>query len=513
MTIRRPSPAALSRRHFVAGSALAAGLPFAARAQQDKALLRVALGGLPSGGKGNAYHNIQTPTIIVTSAIFDGLTRLKADGTVGPGLALSWEPQGPLTWRFKLRDDVNFSNGKRFTADAVVHAVSYLAGPGPATETVRRDMVFLDSAKAIDATTVDITTKIPMPFFPRYAAILLIVEPEAWTRMGVAAFSENPVGTGPMVAESWAPGRIVLRANKTSWRAPRIAGVEFLLLPDIPSRIQALMSGRLDVVYQLPPEEFSMVTDFGGSVVTIADAAATAILFNFGKDRKSPLNDVRVRRAINLAVDRQTIVDSLLGGKPKLSGQPAVSAAFGYDPSITPYPFDPQKAKALLTEAGFGNGFNMTLETSGGTTNSLLVVQRVADDLAGVGIKVEIRTKPGTQYLLDFVQGRYEPDAFTLQWGSYPSLDSIQMSSIGSCRKTNPWYCNPDIEPTITAAWSEADPDKALALRHKVMKFYHDEAPSLFMYDNVTFLGLSPRTSGYTNVFGFIPYEDVRLKS
>ena len=500
----------LNRRTFVAGSVLAAALPFAVPAQQDKSLLRVALGGLPAG-KGNPYHNIQTPTIIVTSAIFDGLTRLKADGSVGPSLAVSWEALDPLTWRFKLRDDVFFSNGKRFTADAVVHAVTYLANPGPATETVRRDMTFLESAKAVEATTVDITTKIPTPFLPRYAAILLIVEPEAWNSMDLAAFSEKPVGTGPMAADSWAPGRVVLRANKTSWRAPTIPGVEFLLLPDIPSRLQAMLSDRLDVVYQLPPEEFSMVTDFGGSVITINDAAATAILFNFGKDRQTPLNDVRVRRAINLAVDRQTIVDALLGGKPKLSGQPAVSAAFGYDPSILPYAYDPQKAKSLLTEAGFGNGFPMALETSGGTTNSLLIVQRVADDLARVGIKVEIRAKMATQYLLDFVQGRYEPDAFTLQWVSYPSLDAIQMSTIGSCRKTNPWYCNSEIEPTITAAWSEADPDKALALRHKVMKFYHDEAPSLFLYDNVTFLGLSPRTTGYTNIFGFIPYEDVRL--
>ncbi len=504
----------LNRRRFMATSALAAspllGVAFSARAQQRK-ILRVAIGGFPSQ-RGNAYGNIQVPSIIVNSALFDGLTRLNQDGTVSPGLALSWEATGPLTWRFKLREGVVFSNGKPFTADAVVHAVTYLANPGPATETIRRDLTLLDSAKAVDPMTVDITTKTPLPMMPRYAAILLIVEPEAWKSMGVAAFSENPVGTGAMVAESWSPGRIVFRANPTSWRAPKIDGVEFLMLTDVPARLQALLSGRLDVAYQLPPEEFQAIKDFGGSVVTAKDAAATAIYFNFGKGRQTPLNDVRVRRALNMAVDHESIVEILLGGQTKVSSQPAIPEAFGFDPTIAPYPFDLPQAKKLMREAGFEKGFAMTLETSGGTVNSLLIVQRVADDLAKLGVKAEIRQKPTTQYLADFVQGKYEPDAFTLQWGSYPTLDSIQMTTIGSCRKPNPWYCDPAIEPTITAAWSETDPDKALELRHQVMRHYHDQAPSLFMYDNIQFIALSPRTSGFTNIYGFIPYEDVRLR-
>jgi peptide/nickel transport system substrate-binding protein len=503
--------AVFSRRRFVAGSAALAGLPSQVFAQ-DKNYLRIALAGFPSQ-KGNAYGNIQTPSIIVTSALFDGLTRLKADGSVMPALAASWEQRDGLTWRFKLREDVVFSNGKPFTADAAVHAVNYLANPGPATETVRRDMTFLAGAKGIDRFTVDIATKIPMPLLPRYLAVLFMVEPEAWTRMGVAAFADNPVGTGPMVAESWSPGRILFRANTVSnFRKPSIAGVDFRLVPDIPARLQAMLSGQLDVVYQLPPEEFSLVKDAGGSVLTIKDGAAMAIYFTFGQGRNTPLNDVCVRRAINMAVDRQTIVNVLLAGQTKLSSQPTVPEAFGYDPSIAPYPFDPAQAKHLLTEAGFGDGFAMTLGTSGGGTNSLLIVQRIADDLARVGIKVEVRTKPSTQYLLDFVQGRFDTDAFTLQWGAYPSLDAIQMTTTGSCRKTNTWYCDPSIEPTITAAWSETDPAKALALRHAIMRHYHDAAPSLFMYDNVTLIGLSPRTAGYDSVFGFIPYENVRLR-
>jgi peptide/nickel transport system substrate-binding protein len=265
------------------------------------------------------------------------------------------------------------------------------------------------------------------------------------------------------------------------------------------------------VVYQTPPEEFAPVKDFGGRIVTTRDGTAFSIMFNFMGGRATPLADVRVRRALNMAVDRQAIIDVLLGGQTALSSQPAVPEAFGFDPEIKPYPFDVAAARALLAEAGYPEGFPMTLATSGGGVNSLLVVQRVADDLARVGVRVEVRTKPTTQYLLDFVQGRYETDAFTLQWGAYPSMDAIQMSVISSCRKTNPWYCDRTIQPVIDAAWVETDPARALALRRQVMRYYHEQAPSLFMFDNVAFLALSPRTTGYDNVFGFVPYENVRL--
>ncbi|MBL8644230.1 MAG: ABC transporter substrate-binding protein [Rhodospirillaceae bacterium] len=487
----------------------AAMLPHIGRTADAKTL-RIAIGGFPPE-KGNAYANIQTPAIILNSGLFDGLTRLNKDGSLSPSLATSWEPVDPVTWRFKLRDDVVFSNGKTFDAGAVVHAVEYLVAPGPATEGVRRDMPFLASAKAIDKTTVEIATKMPIPYFPRYAAVLLIVEPETWQKLGAKAFSEQPVGTGPFKADSWDVGRIMFSANRTSWRAPKIDGIEWLLLTDVPSRLQALLSGRLDVVYQLPPEDFDIIKNFGGTVVRTSEASAAAVFFNFLNKPDSPLADVRVRRALNMAVDRKSIVDVLLNGETKLSSQPTVHESFGYDPSIQPYPYDPTAAKKLLAEAGYANGFPMVLETATGSTNSILIVQRIADDLTRVGVKVEVRQKGVIQFLNDFVRGRFEADAFTLQWGSYPTLDAIQMTIMSSCRKNLPWYCNREIQPVIDAAWQEQDPAKALALRQQVMRFYHDDAPGLFLHENVTFLGLSPRTSGYNAHFGFVTYENIRI--
>lgn len=477
---------------------------------QEK-VLRIGYNGLPTE-KGNAFSNVQTPTILLIGGVFDGLTRLTKDGEVQPWLATSWEAVDDLTWRFKLRTDVTFSNGKPFDAAAVAHTVNYLTGPGPQTEGQRRDMRFLNGAAVIDSHTVDIRTTIPVPMFPRYAAVLLIVEPDAWQSMGIEQFSLTPVGTGPLVVESWEPTRAVARANPTSWRPLQIDGVEFIVLPDVGSRITALVTGGLDAAYAAAPEDFDLIERAGGSIASVRDGAASAVMLQFSERENTPLKDIRVRHALNYAVDKQTIVDVLLGGRTVVSGQPGVREAFGFDPSIPHYPYDPDRTKTLLAEAGYEDGFAMTfVAPAGGGTNGDLVAQRVADDLGRVGVRVEIQARPVMRFLVDFVRGRIESDAFRLQWGSYPIVDVIQTTNINSCRKTQPWYCDPAIQPTIDAAWTEMDPNKAEALRHQIMRHYHDQAPSIFLYENIAFVGLSPRTKGFDQTFGFVHFEDIQL--
>lgn len=477
---------------------------------QEK-VLRLGYNGLPTE-KGNAFSNVQTPTILLIGGVFDGLTRLTKDGELQPWLATSWESVDDLTWRFKLRTDVVFSNGEPFDAAAVTHTVNYLTGPGPQTEGQRRDMRFLDGAEVVDSHTVDIRTTTPVPMLPRYAAVLLIVEPGAWQSMGVKQFSLTPVGTGPLVVESWGPTSAVTRANPTSWRPMQIDGVEFIVLPDAGSRITALITGGIDAAYAAAPEDFNLIESVGGSIASVRDGAASAVMLQYSEREDTPLKDIRVRQALNYAVDKQTIVDVLLGGQTIVSGQAGVREAFGFDPSIEPYKYDPVRAKTLLTEAGYEDGFTMTfVAPAGGGTNGDLVVQRIADDLGRVGVRVEVQARPVMRFLMDFVRGRIESDAFRLQWGSYPIVDVIQTTNINSCRKSQPWYCDPGIQPMIDAAWSEMDPNKAELLRHQIMRHYHDQAPSIFLYENIAFVGLSPRTKGFDQTFGFIDFENIQL--
>ncbi len=499
----------IARRTLLSSLAATTIAPAHAQANNSK-ILRIGIGGLPTE-KGNAFSNIQTPSILLTGGVFDGLTRLTKDGEVEPWLATQWELLDPLTWRFTLRNDVVFSNGEPFNSDAVAFTCNYLAGSGPQTEGLRRDFHFLDKAIAITPTIVEIKTLTPVPMLPRYASVLLIVDPKAWQDMGVEQFSLTPVGTGPLIVEAWEPGRAITHANPLSWRLMKIDGVDFIVLPDASSRIQAILSGGLDAAYQTTPEDFSVLKSIGGSIASVKDGAAFSIMLQFEEGKETPLNDLRVRQALNHAVDKQTIVDVLLGGLTVVSSQPAVRSAYGFDPNIEPYAYDPDLARNLLTEAGYPNGFDMTLLTSGGGTNGALIVQRVADDLNRIGVNVDIQQSPVMRFLMDFVRGRIETDSFTLQWGSYPILDAIQMTNIHSCRKADPWFCDRSIQPTIEAAWTETDPDTALDLRQQVMRHYHTQAPSIFLHENIGFVGLSPRTYGYDQTFGYIAFEDIIL--
>ena len=499
-----------TRRLFL-GSTFAASVFNSSAHSADDRTLRIGLGGLPIE-KGNAFSNVQTPSILLTGGIFDGLTRLNKDGSISPWLATSWEARDALTWRFRLRSDVVFSNGKPFDADSVVHTIEYLTGPGPQTEGLRRDFHFLSGARAVNRHTVEIFTKNPVPMLPRYAAVLLIVEPEAWQSMGVAQFSETPVGTGPLKVEAWEPACCITRTNDTSWRQLHIDGVDFIVVPDPSSRIQGILSDGLDIAYQTAPDDFAVIEEIGGSITTVPAGAASSIMLQFGNERDTPLNDVRVRRALNHAVDKQTIVDVLLDGRTVVSSQATVREAFGFDPSLKPYVYDPQLAQRLLADAGYPDGFDMTLETSGGGTNGALVVQRVADDLSRIGVNVDVQTKPVMRFLVDMVRGRIESEAFTLQWGAYPILDAIEATNTNSCRKTVPWYCDPEFQPVIEAAWIETDLDKALALRHQIMRHYYDQVPTIYLHENVGFIGASPRVSGFDQTFGYIDFESIRMR-
>jgi len=477
---------------------------------QQGTTLRVAIGGLPTY-RGNPFRTAQTPTITVISAIFDSLTHLRSDGTVAPWLATTWRAVDDFTWEFKLRDDVNFANGAPFNANTVVFFVNYIAGPGPATQDLRRELSILAGARAIDEQTVQITTKKPVPLLPRYASIMLMPEPAAWGSLGLEGFAEQPVGTGPFVLDRWEPSGAYMYANNRSWRPPMVDRVEVLGIRDGTARIQALQSDRIDIAVGIASDDFGLVAQSGGRVATYREGAVNGIFLR--TDRNNPLSDRRVRRALNLAVDRQTIVDVLLGGRTELSGQPAVATAYGYNSAIKPYPHDPEAARALMLEAGYPDGFTFVVETSAGDPNLALVLQRVAADLKSIGVNMEIQSRPLMVFLGDFVRGSLTRDAFTLVWGATPTLDAVRAIALHSCQKPAPWYCDKRITPTIEAAVTEWDNERAIALRQQIMKFYHDEAPSIFLYESVGFSGLHKRVRGFRYTYGKINYHEISLKN
>ena len=289
---------------------------------QAQDVLRIGTTALPPT-LGNPYRNTGTPHIFTWSATFDGLTRIDAGGTLQPWLATHWESINPLTWHIKLREDVVFSNGVPFNADAVVNVLDYLTSDAAIREAVAREFSFVDSARAIDSFTVEIVTNVPTPHLPRALPLLHIVEPEQWNRLGPEGFSRDPVGTGPYRPINFSASKIKYRAVPTSWRKPFISRMEKIVAPEAYVRTQAVLAGQMDIALSLGPEEADTIAAMGGRSLSWSTAALWAINFHHG--RGNPLDDVRVREALNLAIDREGLVDGLLAGIPELPTQPATS--------------------------------------------------------------------------------------------------------------------------------------------------------------------------------------------
>jgi len=486
---------------------LAVSAQSAARAADGT--LRIAVGAMPPQ-LGNPYATANTPSITVLSAMFEGLTRRTPLGELVPGLAVKWAAVDEKTWRFELRKGVMFSNGEPFTATAVAAAVNYLASPNAnPIDNLKRELPALASANVIDDFTVDIITAAPEPLFPAHAVALVIPEPKAYAALGREGFMKAPVGTGPFMVENWEPAKITFKAFAGSWRTPRVARLEVIGLPDKAARVQAVMTGAADITIGLGPEDIAPIEAAGGKSLRWVDPIVQAIALVTTRDL--PFNDVRVRQALNMAINRQLIIDVLLDGATVPANQPAARMTFGYNDDLPQYAYDPAAAKKLLLEAGYQRGFTFTLETAASTASAREVFQRVASDLSAVGVTMNIQLVQAPQFLRNVFQTGEYADAIAIPFSATPSLDGLRAIRNYSCFQPHAWYCDKTVMPFITAAMAERDEAKARSLRREIMAFYHREAPAIFLFEQASFAGLSARVRGYADAQGVVNYHEISL--
>ncbi len=485
---------------------LLACLAFAGHADDT---LRLGVYSLPRG-LGNPHSSTAGSEMYTWAAIFDSLTRIDAKARVIPWLATRWEPLDQLTWRFQLRRDVTFSNGELFDADAVVAALGYLISEQAAGESVAREFVVVAGVRKVDPYTVEVTTKTPVIILPALMAGLRIPAPQQWQRLGPKGFARQPVGTGPYRVESWSAARVKLRAFPGSWRPAKIGRVDIYEILDPSSRLQGLLAGQLDIVLALTADDVPLI-EKNGAVAYVDDGAGVSGL-SFITVKDGPLQDVRVRQALNYAVDKNAIVEVLLGGHTRPAGQPAPHNGTGYNPMVQPYPYDPGKARALLKEAGYPNGFDFVAEVvPSGPTVPTPMYGILAQQLADVGVNMEVRAIPTSQIIIKAVTGTFDGAAFSMEFDFAPTLDPQRSLGMHSCLRAVPWHCDQEVMPLIEASRNEFDADKRAAILREIMRVYHNTAPMLYLYESVHFDGLSARVRNYRPVNRVINYEELQL--
>jgi len=491
------------------------GTDGSARVESDT--LRMGVIGLPAM-LGNPYASLNAPTIYTWSAIFDGLTYVGNDGEVKPWLATAWRQTSPLTWEFSLREGVTFSNGEPLTSDAVINAVDYLISPEAATEVVAQMLASMAGARALDDLTVEITTKTPNVMFPREASSLRIVAPEHWRRLGREGFAREPHGTGPYRVVSWEPTVARMEAFKESWRPPHFEKLEVYAVPEGPQRVQGIITGQLDAILGTVPDSMAELEAAGHQWISIPGGRTYAFAMILNPDHpafgpgNAPLMDVRVRQALNYAIDREAYITALLNNTSKAPSQPVPSLAFGYDPDLAPYPYDPDKARALLAEAGYPDGFDLVFEVVPGTAipNGVAIFQKVAEDLRKVGVRLELKTFPLSQYFNAVHTGDFRGQGFMMDFPASPQMDALRGMRLHSCLWKTPWLCNAEDQALITAAMAEPDLARREALTQDLMRLYHEQSYLLYLFEAVDFYGLRAGLTGFEGEGLFIEYDKIR---
>jgi peptide/nickel transport system substrate-binding protein len=472
--------------------------------------LRVGVAGLPPG-RGNPYDSSGSPEVYTSAALFDSLTKVDTEGVAQPMLAAAWENTSPTTWEFQLQDGVTFSNGEEFNADAVVDALTFLTTDEVGTTlVVARDIATVASATALDPLTVEITTKAPDPVLPNRLAGVYIPAPAHFAEVGLEGFAADPVGSGPYAVESWSDSTVTLTAVEDSWRAPTIPQVEIIALPETAARLQALLSGQIDLAVQLSPDQLPQL-EGGGFTSSVSSAPQVmSLAFYTASDEESPLDSPEVRRALNHAVNKDAIVDNLLPEEAAPASQGATPAAFGYDPELEPFAYDPELAQQLLADAGYPDGFSFEADiVVGSFPADAEIYQLMQQDLAAVGVDVALTQITFPEWLEKYLANGWTGDAFGLSWNTAPLLDSIRPIEIFSCKKEPAFFCDEAIMPLIDQANTEFDPAAREGVLHEIWAAMQENPPSLLLVEQVDIAGMVDTLQGFENVNRRFPYDEM----
>ena len=484
------------------------GMLAASIAWPDEAL-KVGVFGLPRG-MGNPTSSTAISEMHTWGAIFDSLTRVDGRAQVLPMLATDWVALDEHTWRFQLREGVSFSNGEPFDARAVVESIEFLLSDEGAGLSVAREIRNIDIVRAISSLEVELTTSEPTLILPALLAGIRIVAPDHWARLGPTGFARDPVGTGPFRVVAWEPAEVTLVAFERSWRAPRLGRLELLEIPDPAARLQGVVSGQLDVALGLSADDIELLEQSGQKAHVSAGGAVTSL--TYATTKPGPLQSPLVRKALNYAVDKEAIVSVLFHGLTRPASQPVPHYVHGYNPDLSHYPYDPQRARELLEASGHADGFDLVVEVApSGPHASPELYGFIRQQLGEIGVRVEVRALPVPQMIRNAISGTFSGSAFSMTFDSKPSLDGQRGISLHSCLRAIPWHCDRSLMPLIEAMISEFDADRREALLKELMRAYHDDPPALYLFESVYIDGLRNRIRDYNPTNGLINYHEIHM--
>ncbi|MET9315269.1 ABC transporter substrate-binding protein [Kribbella sp. NPDC003505] len=420
--------------------------------------------------------------------IMEPLVRVD-DGKIVPVLATSWENPDPTTWVFKLRSGVKFSDGTPFTAKDVVASYERhkkLDGPlVPLYSTVT-------SFAATDDQTVTVKTSKPLGTLLS-SLTLLFIGPAA--KIDTDGFFNKPIGTGPFTVTAFQPDeKLELAANPTYWDgAPKLNKLEFVNIPEVAGRITGLENGEVDVLTQIPPDQVGSVQ--GSDRITYSTTPSWTYYFDWFNSNRKPFTDKRVRQAMWHALNLEGTVKDLFGDLASVAQAPLAQGVIGA-PKLSPYTYDPAKAKQLLTEAGYPNGFTTSMQWPlEGGPNIRALAQAMISDWAKIGVTVKPLEKERAQWLEDFGKLNWDMNLQTNVTGTGDA--DYTLARLYVCTAKRNGYCNPALDKLLLEARSSVDQAARPKLYQQAGQTIWDDAVGIFPAELASNAAVRSRVQGF----------------
>ncbi|HLR64615.1 MAG TPA: glutathione ABC transporter substrate-binding protein [Pseudogracilibacillus sp.] len=471
----------------------------------------------------STHGSNDVPSSNVGENIYETLTVLDEDQEVQPGLAESWEEVDETTWDFKLREGVKFHDGEELTAEVVKVNFERLVD-----ERIASPRAFLldqvESVEVVDDYTVRLNLEYayapilsnlahngtgimsPKIIEEDYAQLASDEENESNDDEPAAEgdpdgyINQNPVGTGPFVFEEWVPGeKVVLTRNDDYWGdVAKLDSVEFKVVSEQSARVAELETDSSHVADGIGPNNISRVDGMdNASALQIPSVSLDYVGINV---QKEPFDDVRVRQAISMAIDKEEIIEGVYEGVGIPAIGPLAPLVFGFDEDVSGLEYDIDKAKELLAEAGYEDGFTTTIWTNDSEQrmDTAIVVQSQLDE---IGIDVEIEELEWGAYLERTANGDH--DMFILGWstvtsdadyGLYPLFHSSQHGSPGN----RSFLDNEEVDKLLEDARMATDQDERQELYSEVQELLVEEAPMLYLNHGEHLLGVNDNVKDFT---------------
>jgi peptide/nickel transport system substrate-binding protein len=456
------------------------------------------------------YFRTQIPENNVMLAVFDLLVMWDDEGNVVPHIATEWEQVEELTWEFKIREGIVAHNGETIDANDVVFSFERAVDPDVgATGTL--PWIFgniqYESAEVIDDYTVHIHTSAPVPELPSFMKEMFIIPQEYYESTPVEETALNPVGSGPYRFVEWQRGdQIRLEAFEDYWGgAPEIQEVIWRAVPETAARIAELNTGGADIIVNVPPDQGDQVDQNMAQVVTIEGLRRIFIGYVYYGPNADLIGDVRVRQALNYAIDFQKIIDAILNGNGSRTGtfaNPPFQA-----PGVDPYPYDPERALELLAEAGVedrngdglldrpdGSTLELTLQSpSGRYVKDSDIAQAVAAELRAIGLQTEVETLDWSIYAGQLGNQELTGDMYLLGAGTgFNCQGDLSDWYTGSGWGPGQWNDEP-FDTLFEELIGTIDPAERERLCFELQEYMYEEVPLIFLYFQVDYYGASNR--------------------